>query len=108
VFIFATSFACVLAGILLGLWLGDRADDISLQQLARQLTELRTYMATTTERIQAALDATNAALDNIVTDIAALKAKVEAGAPSEDVLFALDALSARAEAVAQSTPDEGN
>jgi UDP-3-O-acyl-N-acetylglucosamine deacetylase len=108
VFIFSVSFACVLAGILLGLWLGDHADQVSHTQIATQITELRSYMATTTERIQAALDATNAALDNIVTDIAALKAKVEAGAPSEDVLFALDALSARAEAVAQSTPDEGN
>ncbi len=63
-------------------------------------------MASTTERIQAALDATNAALDNIVTDLAALKAKIEAGAPSEQVLADLDALSARASAVAASTPDE--
>lgn len=63
-------------------------------------------MASTTERIQAALDVIKGAAANIVTDLAALKAKIAAGAPTEEVLADLEATAANVQAIADSTPDE--
>lgn len=104
--VFLLFLTCLGAGFLLGVWYRGRGHEgPTLARVESLLTELRTDMATATERIQAALDATHAALANIVTDIATIKAKISDGVPTTEVLDALDALATKAQEIADSTPD---
>ena len=85
----------VLVGIAICAWL----------DLATLLEKLETHMADANERITAATDAIGAALTNIAADIEAIKGQVGSGAPSEEVLAALEAVGAKAQALAAENPD---